>query len=447
MQWPFKSPGSRGTNEGYSDVAASIDAYRYVYHEEREVHLHSEARYRLELADSERWPLDDGFVAAACSGLTPHYDNTTYFKFIDTWGTHVVTEVDLGSKSATRYEETTQGFVHYAHSEVSNSVSFQADVIPGFKAGVVVDMDKFIAGFQVGMSFGTKTHTFTAGGEEYPEPIGMCLSGMHEIFDVAYWRRFNDYVSDGRCDPEWFNSLDVIATNMEKALNNYAVWRNAQASKDPLVAIPITWPKGTYGLPMPHIGCPNNHFPWAEGWRYQDTEDVGADNRWSNPCHLKGPYWANNMNSNFCMKTKTTEDNYDWPFQQGVYCVYKKGECPSGLSEGFVYWDDEDFANTNDFDGEIPDGSYDKNTRIYYCCMTDGYASNPIYLPTDHPFFLMKFNHQCQEVYGMKVTNEYFRWDTTDVFPNDDHGGAHPYPGVVKGDDIILEYCYYEPLA
>lgn len=70
--------------------------------------------------------------------------------------------------------------------QVSNSVSFQADVIPGFKAGVVVDMDKFIAGFQVGMSFGTKTHTFTAGGEEYPGTLhDQSTINLRSIYDLS----------------------------------------------------------------------------------------------------------------------------------------------------------------------------------------------------------------------------------------------------------------------
>jgi len=35
---------------------------------------------------------------------------------------------------------------------------------------------------------------------------------------------------------------------------------------------------------------------------------------------------------------------------------------------GFLYWDDEDVGNANDFGGVMPDGEYDKDTRMYYCC-------------------------------------------------------------------------------
>jgi CUB/sushi domain-containing protein len=39
-----------------------------------------------------------------------------------------------------------------------------------------------------------------------------------------------------------------------------------------------------------------------------------------------------------------------------------------GFSSGYVYWDDEDLNNDNSRGGALPDGTYDKNTRIYYCC-------------------------------------------------------------------------------
>ena len=29
-------------------------------------------------------------------------------------------------------------------------------------------------------------------------------------------------------------------------------------------------------------------------------------------------------------------------FSTGQYCIYKKGSCPDGLNDGFVYWDDDD---------------------------------------------------------------------------------------------------------
>ena len=101
--------------------------------------------------------------------------------------------------------------------------------------------------------------------------------------------------------------------------------------------IPLTWPKGTYGLPKPKSGCPKgSNFPWHSGYRKHDTEDTDSNNKWSSPFDLAGPYYRNNMFQNFCMKTKDTASVYNLPWPRGQYCINKKGECPEGLCYLFV---------------------------------------------------------------------------------------------------------------
>ena len=96
--------------------------------------------------------------------------------------------------------------------------------------------------------------------------------------------------------------------------------------------IPITWPEGTYGLPMPKSGCPKrSNFPWHSGYRYHDTEDRRSNNMWSSPFDLAGSYYKSNMYQNFCMKTKHTASVYNLPWPKGQYCILKKGTCPEGL--------------------------------------------------------------------------------------------------------------------
>ena len=101
--------------------------------------------------------------------------------------------------------------------------------------------------------------------------------------------------------------------------------------------IPLTWPKGTYGLPMPKSGCPKgSEFLWHQGYRKHDTEDSRANNEWSSPFDLAGPYYRNNMFQKFCMKTEDTASDYNLPWPRGQYCILKKGECPEGLCYLFV---------------------------------------------------------------------------------------------------------------
>jgi len=46
----------------------------------------------------------------------------------------------------------------------------------------------------------------------------------------------------------------------------------------------------------------------------------------------------------------------------------------------------------------LPDGTYNKNTKVEYCCRNDGSAERPIKLPSSAPFYLYKLGDVCQEV-------------------------------------------------
>ena len=57
---------------------------------------------------------------------------------------------------------------------------------------------------------------------------------------------------------------------------------------DPQLVVPLTWPRGTYGLMKPVSGCPAGRVTWREGWRYQDTGDLLTNNLLSPQLHLAG---------------------------------------------------------------------------------------------------------------------------------------------------------------
>lgn len=115
-----------------------------------------------------------------------------------------------------------------------------------------------------------------------------------------------------------------------------------------------------------------------------------------------------------------------------------------GFSEGYIYWDDEDTKNENGVSGQLPDGSYGRNTLIYYCCRDDGHATNAIYLPTDTPFVLLKSGtHLCQYVYGTNVREEFFRWDSEDHNPHTLAKWKHPFLEFLGNKNLKVHYCYY----
>lgn len=124
----------------------------------------------------------------------------------------------------------------------------------------------------------------------------------------------------------------------------------------------------------------------------------------------------------------------------GKYCVYKKGVCPLGLSEGFLHWDDEDRNNVNKDGGSLPEGVYGSDTRIFFCCRTDGDKSDPVSLPLSKPFYLLAYgSSDCQLVKGAITTTEYIIFHNEDKNNQDSSGGVHPY-----ANSSLIYYCYYQ---
>lgn len=118
---------------------------------------------------------------------------------------------------------------------------------------------------------------------------------------------------------------------------------------------------------------------------------------------------------------------------------------PQGFEEGSVKWDDEDsiWGNGNKIIGALPKGRYGSNTRIFFCCRDDGYASNAINLPTGKPFVLFKYTHQCQNVTNAKIQEGFFHWDNEDNIPHaSESEGKHPFLEE-NHNNLKVHYCYY----
>ena len=127
----------------------------------------------------------------------------------------------------------------------------------------------------------------------------------------------------------------------------------------------------------------------------------------------------------------------------GSYCIYKSGTCPKDMRSGWVKWDDENNNNENRKIGYLPDGSYDKDTKIEYCCQTDGNWYDSIELPVSQPFYLLTSSStdtpKCQMVKWAFSYLEYIVFDTEDKNNKDDQGGEHLFL-----DEDKKYYCYYE---
>ena len=206
------------------------------------------------------------------------------------------------------------------------------------------------------------------------------------------------------------------------------------------------WLSGTFALPEPVSGCPLGFYT---GSITQDTYNLVHDNSASQNIdqRLNVNVLSGSVETNFCVKTSEFDDEQlNWP--RGSYCIGQKGiMCPSGFREGFIKWDDKDFRNKNEHKGELPEGKYDDNTVINFCCRSDnGNPTNPIQLPTEKPFVLYRYGHECQKVTGMRVVEDYILWNDEFAFNKDETGGSFPYDdGGNKKHK--LHYCHYSPYS
>ncbi|XP_068677018.1 uncharacterized protein [Montipora foliosa] len=204
------------------------------------------------------------------------------------------------------------------------------------------------------------------------------------------------------------------------------------------------WPSGSYGLPKALSGCPYaDDFEWLTGRIYQDTENTASTSRRSTEFHLDAEVNRRGITRAFCLKTSKSSDDKRIPWPQGKYCVYKKGNaCPLNLSPGGVKWDDENTANMNRNEGTLPDGIYDSDTYIEYCCSTSGDRNVPISLPTLKPFFLLAYGSaECQQVKWAVASQEWIRFDNEDRGNTDSEWGLYPHGAGIRNHNI--SYCYY----
>ena len=75
-----------------------------------------------------------------------------------------------------------------------------------------------------------------------------------------------------------------------------------------------------------------------------------------------------------------------------------------GFTEGFIKWNDAGLQKGLDHEyNTMPAGNYYPGaTQLEYCCREDGSTKNPIFLPTESPFYLIQYHEACQEVGGKR---------------------------------------------
>ncbi|XP_052089245.1 uncharacterized protein LOC127725986, partial [Mytilus californianus] len=398
-------------------------------------------RYVLPPMYPDLHKVTDQFASAVCH-LPVQYNQAIYRQFLDIWGTHVVVGVDIGTKTVNRFEQSASQIAEILLSYDTDVGSVSVENYMGYGTVYKLDISKLSHNDFYKIKGGHLDGTLNIGTVGNPEPLAYKMGSIAYFIQDTFWNNSTTFLSNGICSEVDGLNLPQRQTNVVKALGEYPGLNGIISTPlDPVIKIPITWPYGTYGLYHPKSGCPKAAFAWAEGWNRQDAEDHDNNNAWSPGIHLDDSVRSDGKPIfHFCIKTmnENTEYKRDWP--KGNYCILKKGNCPQGFNVGSIKWDDEDHDNANSHDGTLPDGSYGKDTTINFCCRNDGNYQTAILLPVDSPFYLLKYTSPCQEVFGMTVSEEFYKMDTEDHDNTDSSSGAHPYISSYP----IQYFCYYE---
>lgn len=437
-------------SNGYKAIDQQTRRDFYVFQDDQNTCTSGSARYKLGLAQGNHYKLSDEFAAAVCK-LPITYDQAIFKQFLDTWGTHVTTAVETGSKTVNRYMCPLKDFVEQVMNTSSRDVTLGGAWM-NHAASLVVDINAYRYRQQYRNTCGSIQDTLSLGSEQFPEPIGYSMVVISDMLDSAQWQNMDDYKQRGLCPPSEEAALTYQRKNLEKAITEYPGLLGAKSPISNPVAIPVTWPMGTYSLPKPKNGCPAGDFTWYEGWRMQDTETQSPDNAWSINNHFAGKLEVGAFQLEYCTKGEKSPTDFDRHWPNGDYCIFKYGDCPADFAEGYVKWDDEDSVNRNDWQGLLPDGVYDEDTLQRFCCRSDGLPTEPIILPTDRPFYLFQYKRDvCQKVANMKVSEEWLRFDDEDFKTpsNSELGAVHPgmefWNEATGASGSEVYYCYYEP--
>ncbi|KAL8580427.1 hypothetical protein ACOMHN_054341 [Nucella lapillus] len=465
-----------------------------VFQDETQVCNLGRVRFNEELSDWLNVSVTDSFASSVC-GLPRTYSQREYMAFIDNWGTHMTTEVDIGTKVVQRMQTSLTEFIHHTAKASGADVSVGGSY-KGFGASLGVNVSSFQSRESYSKTFGSHQETLTVGSESDPEPISVTLVSIDTVLKSKFWDVGSSLTSRGICDGNM--NITVIAAYLLQALNKYAGYKLALPPTDPQLVVPLTWPRGTYGLPKAVSGCPSGRVKWHEGSRYFDNNYEESNNnapkisqhlagKWPIDGNMQmefcikgervlsqfdvdwpaGDYcivkygvcptgkWPidGNMQMEFCIKGERVLSQFDVDWPAGDYCIVKYGVCPTGFQEGIILWTTANWGNRNSENGIMPDGIYNRHTLIMFCCRHDDVPTHSIFLPVDKPFYLLRHKRGCQHVHNMIMREEVAQWhealDLGIVLFGFKLGikklGSHPYEDGY-GSNTRLNFCYYSPI-
>jgi len=209
----------------------------------------------MNLAQSDKFPVSREFATDVCK-LPATYDSASYMKFIDDWGTHIMTEVTIGKLQTYRYVSRLKDLFNYVMFNVTDEISL-GGAMKGYPESYVIDLDSFKYRHEYRYIFGPLEDTLTVGDYYTSDIIGKTLLTIDAALDPKFWQYMSFFQQQHLCGSTATAMLPTWQANIIKALGEYPTFKQAVATADEALAMPVTWPLGTYSLPKHPYGCPS----------------------------------------------------------------------------------------------------------------------------------------------------------------------------------------------
>ena len=429
---------------GYKTVNTGAESDEKIYLSKVSTCHLGDAIYTTPLGMSDvGYNLDPNFLSSL-NELPSDPKDKAYGEFFDAWGTHVIYGIRAGSRSSEVKETTRKEATRYAKKNLDLKISSSGEIGKAsysveFNTATMAMDKKFTSLFDMTMTTSfigsdikwdskAKEWVWPTSAADLQEPIHVKIMPIFTVINT---------------------NLGHYKANLEAALKLYPDYRSAKRSKQSDgLGFDVQWPDQPFAL-LSAERCPSGSSgTWNRFVFLQDTEG-GSSNTdaytYDFLTLVNGAYNAGFMLSYCSYTPNVVGENHFWP--EGKYCILRlKGNCPQGFREGKIHWDDEDTGNRNRIvvgEGNQPDGKFDKDTTIYFCCRNDN-TEEMMFLPTEDPFTLYVMEQgYCPKVYGMDSRLLYYFTDDEDNANEDSRVGVHPYAGTEEVN-TRLQICHYQ---
>jgi len=229
------------------------------------------AAYQLTMHTFDHPDVDSNFVAGVDT-LPEHYDEASYMRFLRAFGTHVVTQLQVGGRWGWQMSFNRFSYTNMLDNSINveAGIEYNGKVRAGIKFNHSDDTKSAMAvansiaknsTFNVGGTFNPDMQAWMASVKAQPMPTHLTLMPLDELISTVYLPKSNA------------SSLSAKATAMREALKNYCPY--VQKTFDPMAVctppkpLPAPTPNPVAKDAVRRI-CVLNNGGYAMNWELND---------------------------------------------------------------------------------------------------------------------------------------------------------------------------------